>query len=321
MQTAIIKLLALLLLLPALPARAAVAVDSARCAIALVNIPVAHLRAAPAHSSEMVTQAMLGSPVELLDSAGEWLRVRLPDTYTGFIHSSSVTPLTPSQFRTWQSSPRLVALCHATADITADTLSAGKTSYLLHGAIVAGSITPGSAYAAITLPDGTSGYAPAAALTPLDSLAARATDTRTVIATASAALGAPYLWGGTTLLAPDCSGLVKRAYFATGIILPRDASQQALVGIPVPHRDPSQWQRGDLLFFSGSDPRKITHVAIYDTDTRFIHASGKVFVSSVNPADPLWIPRPVVKVMRIAGAENTPGITRIASHPLYFSRQ
>lgn len=314
-------LLTLLLLLPAIPARAAAGVDSVPPPVALVSIPVAHLRGAPAHSSEMVTQALLGTPVELIDSTGEWLLARLPDTYTGYIHSSSVTRLSPGQFARWQASPRLIAVCPATADITADSLAGPRISYLLGGAIVQGSLLPGSDFATVTLPDGSTGYTHADALMPLSSYAPWRTDTDMVISTAASALGAPYLWGGTTLLAPDCSGLVKRAFFATGIILPRDASQQALVGVEIPLGRPDLWQRGDLLFFSGSNPEKITHVAIYDRGGRFIHASGKVFTSSINPADPLWIPRPVVKVVRIAGCENTPGITHIRSHPLYFIRQ
>ena len=41
-------------------------------------------------------------------------------------------------------------------------------------------------------------------------------------------LGAPYLWGGRTSLALDCSGLVQQALYACGRACPRDADQQAV---------------------------------------------------------------------------------------------
>ncbi|MCI9608554.1 MAG: C40 family peptidase [Muribaculaceae bacterium] len=314
----ILTLLTLLLLMPLTPARAAAGVDGPDSTVALVSIPVAHLRSTPAHAAEMASQAILGTPLTILDSVGEWRFVRLPDSYTGYIHSSSVTPLSPSAFSAWKSSPRLIAVCPATADILTDSLAGPRISYLLNGAIVQGTLSPGSRFVKVTLPDNTSGYAPADALMPLDSYAPARTDIYQVLATAASALGAPYLWGGTTLLAPDCSGLVKCAFFSSGLILPRDASQQALVGIEMPLSRPDLWMQGDLLFFSGSNSEKITHVAIYDRNTRFIHASGRVFTSSISKDDPLYIPRPVVKVVRIAGCENTPGITHIHSHPLYF---
>ena len=153
---------------------------------------------------------------------------------------------------------------------------------------------------------------------PFPGAFSRYTDTDIVLSTASLALGAPYLWGGTTLLAPDCSGLVRRAYFAAGLLLPRDASQQALAGIEIPLSRPDLWKRGDLLFFTNDAGTKITHVAIYDRRGRFIHSSGKVFIASVYPEDDLYIPRRVARVVRIAGCEDTPGIIRLTSHPWYF---
>ena len=43
-------------------------------------------------------------------------------------------------------------------------------------------------------------------------------------------LGLPYLWGGSSAKAVDCSGFVQSVYFMNGLILPRDASLQALHG-------------------------------------------------------------------------------------------
>ena len=50
----------------------------------------------------------------------------------------------------------------------------------------------------------------------------------------------------------DCSGLTRLAYLSEGIMLPRDASQQALVGIEIQTEDVAD---GDLLFFASGENR------------------------------------------------------------------
>ena len=316
MKNLVIALLASLLLLPAAPARAAVPALTGR-SMAFVTIPVAHLRAEPAHSSEMVSQALLGTPVSVNDTVGEWISVTLPDNYSGYINSSSLVAASQQDFEEWKASPRILIAAPSTVDVVEDTIRGRRLTYLMNGTVVKGEICDGGNFIRIYLPDGKAGYIPADAATKFGESFSQYTDTDLVFATASFALGAPYLWGGTTLIAPDCSGLVRRAYFAAGLLLPRDASQQALVGVEIPLGRQDLWKRGDLLFFT-NDAGKITHVAIYDRNGRYIHSSGKVFNASVNPEDALFIPRKVALVVRIAGCEDTPGIVRLTSHPWYF---
>jgi cell wall-associated NlpC family hydrolase len=74
--------------------------------------------------------------------------------------------------------------------------------------------------------------------------------------------GLPYVWGGNGPAEGDagfdCSGLVKAAYAAAGIALPRTAQTQYNVGPPVLV---NSLQQGDLVFF-GSGPTHITHVGL-----------------------------------------------------------
>ncbi len=106
-----------------------------------------------------------------------------------------------------------------------------------------------------------------------------------VVAAAESQIGVPYSWGGGTLDGPslgfgpgantvgfDCSSLVRYAwYHATGITLPRTASDQAAAVTTVPL---DQLQAGDLIFFhSPSDPPGFYHhVGIYTGNGGMIHA-------------------------------------------------
>jgi alpha-tubulin suppressor-like RCC1 family protein len=66
------------------------------------------------------------------------------------------------------------------------------------------------------------------------------------LASATAQLGKPYLWGGTGPDVFDCSGLMVWSWGLAGVHLPRVASDQQNWAIPL---TASQAQPGDLVFF------------------------------------------------------------------------
>ena len=57
-----------------------------------------------------------------------------------------------------------------------------------------------------------------------------------------------------------------------------------------------------------------------DTDGKFIHASGRVKVNSIDPQAEDFVGYPCLSISRIVGRIGTPGIARVAGHPWYFNR-
>jgi len=63
-----------------------------------VNIPVACIRDGKSHASEMTSQAIMGTPMLVLeDDGGEWLRLQGPDGYEGYMNVSSVARFVTSR--------------------------------------------------------------------------------------------------------------------------------------------------------------------------------------------------------------------------------
>jgi cell wall-associated NlpC family hydrolase len=95
------------------------------------------------------------------------------------------------------------------------------------------------------------------------------------VAVAETLLMTPYLWGGSTSLGIDCSGLVQLAMRMAGRNVLRDTDMQAAtIGEPIaPGENFSGLRRGDLVFWKG-------HVAIMTDDRTMIHANGHTMLVS-----------------------------------------
>jgi cell wall-associated NlpC family hydrolase len=130
------------------------------------------------------------------------------------------------------------------------------------------------------------------------------------------------LWGGTSSKAFDCSGFSKTVYYLNGLILFRDASQQALHGLSVDITpDQGKMKPGDLLFFGSRDNTKlhVNHVAVYRGDSEYINSSGRVRINSLDSTRCNYNDRAqsLLAVKRIIGVADDPGIIPINSHPWY----
>ena len=76
-------------------------------------------------------------------------------------------------------------------------------------------------------------------------------------------------------------------------------------------------QPGDLIFIGNKNGR-VTHVAMYLNDGKFIHSSGRVKLNSMNPKDDNFIDYTYLSMSRINGEIGTKGIVKVKEHPWYF---
>ncbi len=290
---------------------------------AQTRLTAASHRAAGRHAAEMVTQSVMGMPLRVLEK-GEWWRVQTPDGYIAYVPSSSVVEKTADEMKAWRQAKRFVVTSlYQTRAYTTPTADGPRdvVSDLVNGSIVTavgGAPKVENNRLHIELPDGRTGYVSVADIAPIEEWAGQNFNADRILDVAYSMEGTPYLWGGTSTKALDCSGLAKVSYYANGIILMRDASQQALTGTRIEAADWRTCRPGDLLFFGNAKTKKVTHVAIYDHDGNYVHSSGRVKRNSVDPDSPSYLTTPFLHAVRINGNEETPGITRVRNHSWYF---
>ncbi len=248
---------------------------------ALARLSVVSMRSEPRHGAEQVSQALMGTPVEVLERGKEWSRVRTPDGYEGWIINHSLAFKSPQQMKEWLNAPLMMV----TAPFEFHDVD--RRTDLVHGDILR------AVGDSLELPDGRRILTPRDAVEPLEEIKSRPLDRSKLPLWAEQYLGVPYLWGGLSSKGMDCSGLVRMAYMAQGRTLPRDAWQQALEGVEVPA---DSLLPGDLIFFGN---KRVTHVAIYAGNGEYIHASQMVRRNSLDPQSPLYLPLKVLARRRI----------------------
>lgn len=280
---------------------------------AIVKLAIASLRTAGKHSAEMATQAIMGTPVKILEYSGDWARVQTPDEYISYVPSNSLHKITQLEFDAWRKAKRYIVTEYQTQLVD----EAGNTvSDLVMGNILEYKGEKGNQIE-LSTPDGRIGYVEKNEVKELSSWSNQTFNAELISKVAHRLMGHGYLWGGTSTKVTDCSGLVKVSYFANGIILHRDASQQALIGSVMSAENWKEAQLGDLLFF-GSKSGRVTHVAIYLKDGEYIHCSGRVKINSVDPNADNYLTTPFLSMTRINGKIGTKGITMVKNHIWYF---
>ncbi|MEO8911170.1 MAG: C40 family peptidase [Gemmatimonadaceae bacterium] len=125
---------------------------------------------------------------------------------------------------------------------------------------------------------------------------------RRVVPAAERYIGVPYRYGGTSPQSGfDCSGFVQYVYAQQGVNLPRTSRQMAGTGVEI---EPSTRSLtvGDLMFFQQGG--RISHVAIYAGNHRFIHSSSSghgVRYDDLDSSRGRWFADHMVAARRVGG--------------------
>ncbi|MEJ7779846.1 MAG: C40 family peptidase [Daejeonella sp.] len=306
------------------------AADMGENTYGVANLSVSNNRYSPEHAAEMATQSILGTPVKILKKERGYYFVRTPDNYLSYTESAGITPMNKAEFEAWQASEKIIY-----TDIYGQAYSEGSETSLPVSDLVSGNILQllgqSNGFYKVSFPDKRIAYVPVKKAQQFSQWQRRPNpDAEEILKSARTMLGIPYLWGGTSTKGVDCSGFTKTSYFLNGIVLPRDASQQALVGEKVDiyeadtvniTKSLKNLKPGDLLFFA-SDKKtlRVTHTALYIGNGEFIQAAGLVRINSMvsgadNYAD--FQSRTLVSARRMLTSIGKPEITRVDQHPYY----
>lgn len=247
---------------------------------ALISISVAQLRSEADNSAELVSQTIMGTPVKVLKRSQEWSLIQTPDNYISWIKDLSLKFLSDAEMQKWRKSPRVIYL-PAYGNIV--DKKGQMLSDIVSGCIVQ-KINSTNERTKILTFQGDTGFIDSKKLMDFNDWKNDTVYTvDDLISDAKNMLGIPYLWGGTSIKAMDCSGFIKTIYFKNGIITARDASQQVLYGDSVSLADNyKHLQRGDLLFFESPSSGRITHVAMHIGNKEYIQAAGRVKINSLD---------------------------------------
>lgn len=229
---------------------------------------VANMHAETDEMSEIVSQAIYGTPIKIIECKDQWAKIETPDSYQGWCDISHFK----SKISSYPSSSIIARVNIVWTHIyyKSDVITHPPVITLPYGTCIE-VVSPRedliNRWIKVRLIDGKVFWAQSHDLV----FNSERISLDQMIEEAKKFLGLPYLWGGKSSFGFDCSGFVQTLFFLMGIQLPRDARLQAKAE-NVKEIAPQFIEKGDLVFF-GRSKEKITHVGIYLGDSQFIHST------------------------------------------------
>jgi hypothetical protein len=233
---------------------------------AVVLSPVANMYSKPSEDADVVSQAIYGSNVGLVERREGWARIRTADDYTGWTPIGELLP-----GKTYAASGRVAEVQSLFAHVYRErsvTSHAPLLTVPFETKLEVVAEPPEQArWLQVRLPDGRAGWVQAGDI----AFDAKPLGIPEMIEFSKRFLGLPYTWGGTSSFGYDCSGFAQMLVRRRGVPMPRDAQPQADWSGSTPV-ERNGLKPGDLLYF-GDSAKKITHTGVYLGDGKFIDAT------------------------------------------------
>ena len=265
----------------------ALALFAAALPEAVVVKPVANMYAQPAADTEVVSQAIYGTNISVVETRPDWLRVRTPDDYTGWVPAGDLRRLSAGE-KPYAESGRVARVESLFAHIYFEPNVTRRRPLITvpFETRLEAIAEPQDnwRWLEVRLPDDRSGWLQRGDV----SFESQPLSIEAAIDLSRRFLGLPYTWGGTSSFGYDCSGFTQMLCRRRGAAIPRDADVQAAWQgvVPVKRED---LKPGDLLFF-GSAADRITHTGMYIGEGRFINATTWIrpVIQICDLGDPHW---------------------------------
>lgn len=290
---------------------------------AVVNLSSNFMREGPDYAAENGDQALMGTVVKVLDKSSYWLKIQSPEPYTAWATDMGLTLMTEEEKDAYIAAPKFICTAEYTHVFSEPGIKAARVSDLVMGDLLLKTGKKRGSWTGVELPNGKKGWVKSCEIEDFAKWAAtREVTGENVEKIARKFIGVPYLWGGTSIKHVDCSGFSRSVFFMLGVLLPRNASQQAKVGEEVTRE---QARKGDLIFFGRSatedKPERVSHVGIYLGDGKILHSSHLVRENSINKGDEGYYSGNILHFRRIIGhVDDGTGITSMLKSPYYFKQ-
>ncbi|MGO4340551.1 C40 family peptidase [Pedococcus sp. 2YAF34] len=207
------------------------------------------------------TQALLGDRVLVVAISGTWAKVVVPDQptpldargYPGWLplRQLSAAPAAPAT--------EYATVVSRTAWLRTDSAAATPVVEISYGTRLPVLAGVGSRLR-VGLPGGMVRRVDAGLVARRSgTAAAQPTTGASLVQSAQAFTGLPYLWAGRSGFGFDCSGLTSLVHRVHGVVVPRDADAQATRGTSV---SSNALRAGDLLFYATASGY-VHHVSMY----------------------------------------------------------